>query len=123
MTTRVLAVVLAGVALAVVLWLLRRRRIREKYAAIWLVVTASVFTVAVFPAFAYWLASLVGVVLPANLLFVLAVGVLFVIAVQLSVEIGDLEAETRTLAEEVALARRRIEVLEETVAKREADPQ
>ena len=112
MTSRLLAILACGSGLVVVLLLLRRRRIREKYAALWLALSSGVFVLALFPDIAAWLARLVGVMVPANLLFVGAVGMLFVISVQLSVEIGDLESETRVLAEEVALLHRRIDELQ-----------
>ena len=95
-----------GVSLLLVLFvahLLRTRRLREKYAAVWIVLTGAVVVVGVFPQVAFWLARLVGVQTPVNLVFALAVVVLLLVCVQLSVEVSGLEAETRTLAEEVAL--------------------
>lgn len=88
-----------------VLALLRVRRLREKYAAVWLLLTAAVVVVGVFPQVAFWLADLVGVQTPVNLVFAGAVVVLLLVCVQLSVEITTLEGETRTLAEEIALLR------------------
>lgn len=113
MSTRLLALVLAALALLWVLLLLRRGRIREKYAALWLFVSIVIGLFAAFPRTAYWLAEAVGVALPSNLLFVGAVGVLFVIALQLSVEVGDLEAQARALAEELALTNLRLDRLEQ----------
>lgn len=95
-----------GVSILLVLFvahLLRTRRLREKYAAVWIVLTLAVVVVGVFPQVAFWLAGLVGVQTPANLVFALAVVVLLLVCVQLSVEVSGLEEETRTLAEEVAL--------------------
>lgn len=97
-----------GVCLLLVLFvahLLRTRRLREKYAAVWIGLTAAVVVVGVFPQVAFWLARLVGVQTPANLVFALAVVVLLLVCVQLSVEVSGLEEENRTLAEEVALLR------------------
>ncbi|MCL1801401.1 MAG: DUF2304 domain-containing protein, partial [Promicromonosporaceae bacterium] len=58
-----------------------------------------------FPNLVEWLAHLVGVELPSNLLFAAAITVLLGVCIQLSTEITAIEEETRTLAEEVALLR------------------
>lgn len=95
-----------GVIILVVLFeMLRRQRLREKYALIWIIIALGAVTVAVFPAVLTWSAGLVGVKVPANLLFFVASMLLLVLSVQHSYEIGRLEERTRTLAEEVALIR------------------
>lgn len=98
--------ILAVVALvAALVFLLRTRRIREKYAAIWILLSLAVVAIGVFPGLAFWLSSLLGVQTPANLVFAMAIGVLLAVGIQLSTEVSTLEEETRTLAEEVALLR------------------
>lgn len=92
-------------------WLLRTRRLREKYAITWLVVGLGVCVFGAFPAAVEWMADLVGVETPSNLLFALALLVLLIVCIQLSTEITTLEEETRTLAEEVALLRYDVEQL------------
>jgi hypothetical protein len=101
-----LTAILACVALVVALvFLLRTRRIREKYAAIWILLSLAIVAIGVFPGLAFWLSRLLGVQTPANLVFAMAIGVLLAVGIQLSTEISTLEEETRTLAEEVALLR------------------
>ena len=98
--------VIGGVFTLVVLFeMLRRQRLREKYAVIWVVVVAATLTLAIFPGVLSWAADLLGVQVPSNLLFFGAIMLLLVISIQLSYEIGRLEERTRTLAEEVALLR------------------
>jgi hypothetical protein len=99
------AVVLCAIMVIVVFSLLRRRRLREKYAAIWIAVSIGVAALAAFPKLAFWLAEVVRVHTPANLLFALAIAVLLVVCIQLSTEVSALEEETRTIAEELALLR------------------
>lgn len=99
------AVALGLAILALVVQLLRTRRIREKYAAIWIVVALGICLLAVFPHLAFRLADLVGVKTPVNLLFAVAALVLLAVCLQLSGETSTLEEKTRSLAEEVALLR------------------
>lgn len=99
------AVVLCAALIGLIFVLLRTRRLREKYAAIWIVLGTAVLLVAVFPGLAFWMAKVVGVQTPVNLLFLVAIAVLLAVVIQLSTEISSLEEETRTLAEELALLR------------------
>lgn len=95
-----------GVALvALLFFLLRTRRIREKYAGIWITMSMAIIVVAIFPGLAFWLSDAVGVETPVNLLFAVGFVVLLAVCIQLSSEVSNLEEETRTLAEEVALLR------------------
>lgn len=98
-----LGIVGAVVTLIVLFEMLRRQRLREKYALIWAVVAAATVLLAVFPVLLKKAADLLGVQVPANLLFFGASMLLLLVTVQLSYEIGRLEDRTRTLAEEVAL--------------------
>jgi hypothetical protein len=103
----------ALVTLVFMLELLRKRRLREKYAVLWISLAVVVIFFGAFPRLLYWLANLVGIATPLNLVFFLALLVLLVVSVQLSAEISSLEHESQTLAEECALLRNRIERLED----------
>ncbi len=95
--------------------LLRRRRLREKYATTWIVLALGVCGLGAFPHLVEAIASAVGVETPSNLIFALALMVLLGVCIQLSIEITELEEETRTLAEEMALLRFDLESLRSTV--------
>jgi hypothetical protein len=83
--------------------LLRRGILRERFAALWLVVSGLLVVVALFPALLSAAADVLGFELPANLLFFGSLLFLLLVAVQLSFEVSKLEARTRRLAEDVAL--------------------
>ncbi len=104
MTTAQVAALIAGaIALAVILDLVRRRQLREKYAALWLTLGAGIATLAVFPGLLDRVAERLGVADPPNLLFFLGILVLLVVVVQLSFELSRLEDRIRTLAERLAI--------------------
>jgi len=109
-STVTLGIIGGAVTLVVLFEMLRRQRLREKYAVIWIVVAALTVLLAVFPRTLTAASDLLGVEVPANLLFFGAIMLLLVISIQLSYEIGRLEERTRTLAEEVALLRLHQEV-------------
>lgn len=105
----ILGMVGSIVTLVVLFELLRRKHLREKYAILWIFVAVMTLVVAVFPQSIFWLSSVVGVAVPANLLFFIGSMVLLGISVHHSFELGRLEDRTRALAEELALLRLEID--------------
>lgn len=104
-SARILPLFAAGFTLFLMIDLLRRHQLREKYAILWLLVSLAVLVIAVFPGVLSFSARLTGVQTPSNLLFFVAALVLLIVCVQLSWEVSRLEDETRALAEEVAILR------------------
>ena len=98
--------------------LLRRRRLREKYAVFWVLVALMTLVVALFPETLVSAAGLIGVKVPANLLFFVASMLLLGVSIHHSYELGRLEERTRTLAEEVGLMRLELEQAQEAAAPR-----
>lgn len=99
------AIALCLILIAFLIHLLRTRRLREKYAGLWIGVSLAVAVIAAFPGIPIRLAGLVGVELPVNLLFAVALLVLLVVCIQLSIGVSALDERVRTLTEEVALLR------------------
>lgn len=99
------ALLMGGLVLLLVVELLRRRQMREKYAALWLLIGSVAVVIAIFPDLLGAVTRLLGFAIPANLLFFGGSLVLTAISVQLSLEIGFLEEKSRRLAEEVVLLR------------------
>jgi hypothetical protein len=85
--------------------LLRRRQLREKYAVLWLTVGILALPFGFAPGSVNDLARKVGVANGASLVLFLAVVFLLLVCIHLSWEASQLEDETRTLAEEIALIR------------------
>ncbi len=108
----ILGVVFALGVLAVIFWLLLTRRLREKYAFLWLVIGLAMLLLTVFPGLLEGLANLVGVEVPANLLFILALALLIGVTLHQSWELSTAEDEIRRVAEEVAILRAEIERLD-----------
>lgn len=105
----VVSLVLALAAFLLVFELLRRRRLREKYAVIWVLIVIGTVVLAFVPSLLTRLSSLIGIQTPSNLLFLISLVTLFAVSLQLSGEVGALEEQTRRLAEEVGALRLRLE--------------
>lgn len=100
-----LGVIGALLLFTLVVELLRRRHLRGKYAILWLALALVALVFALLPGILGWISSAAGVQTPANFLFFVAILTMLAVIMQLSYESGVTEAETRVLAEEVALLR------------------
>ena len=99
-------------AIFFILRLVRRRQLRAKYAMLWVSVGLVLGVLATFPVLANSAARWVGVEYqPAALLFG-AVAFLFLLVVHFSWELSRLEDRSRIVAEELAMLRNRVELLE-----------
>lgn len=108
-------IALALVILVIVVWMLLTRTLREKYAVMWLVIALAVLLLGIFPQLLLWLTEALGVQVPANLLFSLAIVLLLGVALHLSWELSQAEGEIRRLAEEAAISRAEIERLDRRI--------
>ncbi|MFE3204110.1 DUF2304 domain-containing protein [Embleya sp. NPDC055664] len=108
---------IAGLLVVVViLELLRRRQLREKYAVLWLVVGLIVVPLGAFPKMLDSVATTAGVRSGVSLVLFLGFVFLLLVCIHLSWESSRLEEETRSLAEEVALIRTQLAEQERTAA-------
>ena len=105
----VLGIIGSSVVLLSLFEMMRRHRLREKYALIWAVVAVLVLLIAAFPSLLEAVSGALGIQVPANLLFFGASILVMVLTLHHSSELGRLEERTRTLAEEVALLRLAVE--------------
>lgn len=112
MKLNILTGIVGVMLLAVILELLRRRQLREKYAVLWIIVGLVVVPLAIFPRGLDRVAQLIGVASGVSLVLFLGMIVLLLICAHLSWEVSQLEEETRSLAEEIALVRTRLAELD-----------
>lgn len=104
-----IGIAFALIILAVIFWLLLTRRLREKYAFLWLTIGLALLVLTIFPGLLEGLSDVVGVELPANLLFILTLALLIGVTLHQSWELSTAEDEIRRVAEEVAILRAAIE--------------
>ena len=99
---QIVAVIVAGIFLGVVLELVRRRRLVERYALLWMLAAVAMLVLAVWRDGLTTLAHAVGVHSPPNALFLVALGVVFILLLHFSIATSRLSEETKILAQEVA---------------------
>ncbi|WP_313477772.1 DUF2304 domain-containing protein [Microbacterium sp.] len=115
--TYIFGIVAALLALIAIIELMRRGTLRERHAGWWFVGGVMALVIAVFPQTLGWAAAAVGVVVPVNLVFFVAIALLFLVSLQYGAELTRIEEKLRVLAEESAFHERRIARLESAVGR------
>ena len=105
MSASFLGAVAAVLVFLFIVVLLRRGLLKEKYAVLWLLFAFVTFIFAIVPGALRGVSDLLGVEIPANLIFFATLVLLVLVSIQMNYELTRHEARIRRLAEEVALLR------------------
>lgn len=100
---QVLVVVIALAAFVTVLVLVRQRRLKERYAIIWLVVGVGMVILVLARPLLDSISEALGIESGTTTLFLLAILVILGILLQMSISLSELEDKLRSLAEALAL--------------------
>lgn len=114
--SQIIGIIAAVLTLLVVIEMVRRGNLKERHALWWIIAGVLALIIGIFPGLLDGIADLVGVEVPINLIFFVSIAVLFLVCIQSSSELTSLEEKTRTLAEESALLRQRIDELEKKLS-------
>jgi hypothetical protein len=99
---QLLAIFGSSVLLAIVFELLRRRRLIERYALIWLGSSLVLLCLAIWKGLLDRVAETMGIATPVNALFMIAFGFVLLLLLHFSLAISRLSNETKVLAQVVA---------------------
>ncbi len=103
--------------LITVLELVRRRRLLERYALLWLFCAGVLVALSVWSNLLESLASVLGIVTPANALFAIAFGFVAFLLLHFSLAVSRLADQSKVLAQRLAIAQSRIAELEKSEEK------
>ena len=109
---RIVALALSVGLLLVVLELVRRRRLLERYALLWLFSALALVLLTAWSGLLQVAADLIGVAYPPSALFLIAFGFVIVLLLHFSVAVSRLADQSKVLAQRLAM-------LEEKVARQE----
>ena len=103
MTPQVLAIIMAVALLVAVVILLRSYVLPEKYAVIWLVASVAAIVLSAWPGLLDTVSRFFGISQPINLLFVGAFFVVFLLLMQVTLELARTRDELRKAVQRLAL--------------------
>ncbi len=118
---RGLAVLLTFGLLVVVFELVRRKRLSERYAILWLLAAITLLVLAVWKGLLTSLSSDVGISYPPSLLFTVAIGLIAIILLHFSIAVSRLSDQNKVLAQRLGLLQQRVEEAERAAASAEAE--
>jgi hypothetical protein len=108
-----------GVAIAVTFGLLmlvfelvRRKRLAERYAILWLLAAVTLFVLAAWKGLLTSLSNDVGISYPPSALFAVAIGMIVVILLHFSLAVSRLSDQNKMLAQRLGLLQQRVEEVE-----------
>jgi hypothetical protein len=105
---RLAAVAATLVLLLLVLELVRQRRLLERYALVWMAVTALLIVLTLWDGLLTSVASLIGIAYPPSALFVIAFGFVILLLLHFSVAVSRLTDQSKVLAQQLSLLEERV---------------
>ncbi|MFL5821091.1 MAG: DUF2304 family protein [Solirubrobacteraceae bacterium] len=119
---QIVAVTASLILLLVVLELVRRRRLFERYAILWLLSSVVLLGLAVWSGLLALVSRAVGIKYPPSALFLFALGFVLLLLLHFSVAVSRLSDQSKVLAQRLALLEERLRELRERERGDEAGP-
>jgi hypothetical protein len=104
---QVVAIIGSAVLLLVILELVRRRRLLERYALLWLFSAIVLLGLAIWDGLLSKVAGSIGVATPVNALFFVAFAFVLVLLLHFSIAVSRMADQTKVLAQRLALLEER----------------
>lgn len=119
---RILIFLIAVSSLAVIVRLVKSRRIWERYAIVWIYVGLAIALLPLVVDIFDWILYRVGVEYPPGFLLLLGIFAILLLLLQFTVEITTLVRRSRNTVQELAILEERVRKLEEGKAGAEGEP-
>jgi hypothetical protein len=116
---QIVAIIAAAVLLVGVLEMVRRRRLQERYALLWMGSASVLLVLAIWRGALAEVAELMGIAYPPNALFFVAFGFILLLLLHFSAAVSRLADQSKILAQRIALLEERVTETE----VRDDDPQ
>jgi hypothetical protein len=114
---QIVAIVASSTLVLIVFEMLRRRRLVERYALLWLGSSLVLLLLSIWTGLLEIISKAVGIVYPPNALFMIAFGFVLVLLLHFSLAISRLSGETKVLAQKVARLDKEVRNLSEREAQ------
>lgn len=104
---RIISLLISACLLLFVLELVRRKKLKEKYSLLWLLMSVVLIMMIAWPRLAIFMRDLFGLISISNAVFLIAVLFITTLCIHFSVRISILTEQTKLLAQEIALLKSR----------------
>jgi hypothetical protein len=118
---QLVAILVTAGLFVVVFELVRRKRLMERYALLWLFSAAVLLALAVWKGMLEQVAAAIGIYYAPSALFVIAFGFILVLLLHFSLVISRLADQNKVLAQRLSIVQHRVEELENDAATEDHD--
>lgn len=120
-TQRLVAIAITGGLLLLILELVRRKRLMERYALLWLFATSVLLLLATWTGLLTKLSTLLGIKYPPSALFAVAFGFVLLLLLHFSLAVSRLSDQNKMLAQRIGLLQHRLDEHDRQLASLSAD--
>jgi len=117
---QIISIAVSGVIFLIVIDLIRRNHLKERYSLIWLGASLVLILFSVTRQLLHFIARAIGIYYPPSFLFLLAIAFLLVLLLHFSTIVSSLAENNKRLAQEIGILKKRLKELEEKGEARES---
>ncbi len=105
---QIISLVISLLLALVIFQLIRKKKLKEQYSLLWFLTVAVMLVLALWEGLLYRISSLLGIAVPSNALFMLALLFMFIMSLHYSMLVSRLTDQTKMLAQRLALVDREL---------------
>lgn len=111
-----MGVLFASFLILSVFFLVRAKRIQEKYSIVWFTLSAFILIMSLFKGLLEWFANLIGIYYAPSAFFSILIAVTYLFLLSMSISISTARKQNKSLIQELGLLRLRVEQLEKKIS-------
>ncbi len=104
---RIFLIAMSVISLLYVIWRIRHSKMQIEYALFWIIFAFLLIILSVFPQIVYWVTDKMGMISPANVVYLFIIAVLMMKTFMLTIELSSLETKFKDLAQQVGIYEKR----------------
>jgi len=105
---QIISLVISLLLALVIFQLIRKKKLKEQYSLLWFLTVTVMLVLALWEGLLYRISSLLGIAVPSNALFMLALLFMFIMSLHYSMLVSRLTDQTKMLAQRLALVDREL---------------
>ena len=103
---RIFLIVFSFLTIFYIIRKIRKAKLRIDVSIFWLVFAILLLILSIFPGIAVWLAKVMGVISPVNLIYLFMIFILLIYSFSITLKVSELENKINELTEEIAIKER-----------------
>lgn len=100
---RILLISMSVLSLVYVVWRIRNSKMQIEYALFWIVLSALMIVLSVFPQIVYWITVKMGMISAANVVYLFIIAILLLKVFMMTIELSSLENKVRELVQQLGI--------------------